>query len=176
MPKLWAGRSAGETNQKLDDFNSSIPFDCRMYREDIAGSVAHANMLGRQGVIPKKDAEAIVEGLQNILADIESGRLGFDPAAEDIHMFIESELTRRIGDAGRRLHTGRSRNDQVALDLRLYAKKELAALTDEITVLIKALLKHEGNISKAAQELGMARSTFYRKMDRFGLVKSFTLD
>ena len=142
MPKLWAGRVSADTDRQADGFNSSIAFDCRMVREDIAGSMAHAAMLGARGIIPQADAGAILEGLAGIQKDLDSGALSIDMTAEDIHMFIESELTKRIGDAGKRLHTGRSRNDQVATDLRLYAKKELSALTGETAALITALLGH----------------------------------
>ena len=136
MSKLWAGRTSGDTNQIADDFNSSIRFDCRMYKEDITGSMAHAAMLGAKNIITKADADAIIDGLQTILDDLESGALEIDPAAEDIHMFVEQVLTERIGDTGKRLHTARSRNDQVALDLRMYLRAE----TDEIVSLTKALI------------------------------------
>ncbi|MBQ3262328.1 MAG: argininosuccinate lyase [Oscillospiraceae bacterium] len=136
MSKLWAGRTAGETNQIADDFNSSIRFDCRMYREDIKGSMAHAAMLGAKNIISKSDADAIIDGLQTILDDLESGALEIDPTAEDIHMFVEQVLTERIGETGKRLHTARSRNDQVALDLRMYLRAEVG----EIVALTKALI------------------------------------
>ena len=109
----------------MDDFHSSISFDSRLYKQDILGSIAHARMLGAQGIIPKADAGAIIEGLEGILADIEAGKVTFDVAAEDIHMNIETLLTARIGEAGKKLHTGRSRNDQVALDMRMYLKGQL---------------------------------------------------
>lgn len=118
--KLWGGRFSKSTDKKVDDFNSSIRFDKRMYRQDIKGSIAHATMLGRQGIIPSDDAKKIVDELKNILNDIENGKIEFLIDAEDIHMNIEKILTDRIGDAGKRLHTGRSRNDQVALDIRMY--------------------------------------------------------
>ena len=117
--KLWKGRFQKEADPKTNDFNSSISVDSRMYREDIEGSMAHATMLGACGIIEKGESEKIVEGLQGILADLDSGALMIDPDAEDIHTFVEGELTARIGDAGKRLHTARSRNDQVALDVRL---------------------------------------------------------
>ncbi len=120
--KLWSGRFDKNTDAAVNAYNSSIAFDARLYRQDIRGSQAHAAMLAAVGIISADDGQAIRDGLQSILEDIEAGQLPFDPAAEDIHMFIESELTRRIGEAGKRLHTGRSRNDQVALDLRLYLK------------------------------------------------------
>ena len=113
--KLWKGRFQKEADPKTNDFNSSISVDSRMYREDIEGSMAHATMLGACGIIEKGESEKIVEGLQGILADLDSGALMIDPDAEDIHTFVEGELTARIGDAGKRLHTARSRNDQVAL-------------------------------------------------------------
>ena len=137
MAKMWAGRFTKETDQGVNDFNSSIAFDARMYRHDIAGSIAHATMLAHQGIISQADADAIIEGLGSIRADIDSGALQFDPQAEDIHMFIEAELTSRIGDAGKRLHTARSRNDQVALDIRLILRDEV----DEIKALTVTLIK-----------------------------------
>ncbi|WP_037322964.1 argininosuccinate lyase [Ruminococcus sp. NK3A76] len=133
--KMWAGRFTKETDERVNDFNSSIKFDARMYRQDIEGSIAHAAMLGECGIIAADDSKKIIEGLQGILADIESGALQFDPTAEDIHMFNEAELTKRIGDAGKRLHTARSRNDQVALDIRMNLKveiREIQALTKEL--------------------------------------------
>ena len=136
MSKLWAGRSAGATSALADDFNSSIRFDCKMYRQDILGSVAHAKMLSKQGIISCADAEAIEDGLLSILEDIESGKLQFDMSCEDIHMFVEAELTKRIGDAGKRLHTARSRNDQVALDIRMYLRDE----SDKVVSLLKSLV------------------------------------
>ncbi|HOV42248.1 MAG TPA: argininosuccinate lyase, partial [Oscillospiraceae bacterium] len=135
--KLWAGRFSKEVDEKVNDFNSSISFDARMYRQDIEGSIAHAGMLGETGIIDKEESRKIIEGLKGILSDIESGKLQFDPCAEDIHMFVEAELTERIGDAGKRLHTARSRNDQVALDIRMYLKHE----AKEITALVKELVK-----------------------------------
>ena len=138
MAKLWGGRFQKSTDKKVDDFNSSIRFDKRMYKQDIKGSIAHARMLGRQGIIPREDADKIIAELENILADIEAGRIEFEVDAEDIHMNIEKILTERIGDAGKRLHTGRSRNDQVALDIRMY-------LMDE-TGVIEEMLVHALNV------------------------------
>ncbi len=135
--KMWAGRFTKQLNEEVNDFNSSIRVDCRMYRQDIEGSIAHASMLASQGIIDKAEAKAIIGGLTEILADIESGNLLFDMSAEDIHMFIEAELTKRIGDTGKRLHTSRSRNDQVALDIRLYLRDE----TEEIVSLLKKLVE-----------------------------------
>lgn len=133
MAKMWQGVTDGVTSKIADDFNSSISFDSRMFREDIAGSVAHAKMLEKQGIIRSDEAEAIIAGLNGILDDLLSGKLAIDPDCEDIHMFVEQVLTDRIGDPGKRLHTARSRNDQVALDLRLYLMRE----TGEIISLIK---------------------------------------
>ena len=140
MAKLWGGRFQKSTDQKVDDFNSSIRFDARMYRQDIRGSIAHAQMLGRQGIIPQEDAEQIVEGLKGILADIEAGKVAFEIDAEDIHMNIEKILIERIGEAGKRLHTGRSRNDQVALDLRMYLMDEIAEIDGMLKDTLEALL------------------------------------
>ena len=122
MEKMWAGRFAKALDSKADDFNSSIRFDCKMYKQDLMGSIAHAEMLASQRIISSEDCVAIVDGLCSILDDLNSGALAFDMACEDIHMFVEAELTRRIGDAGKRLHTARSRNDQVAVDVRMYRK------------------------------------------------------
>ena len=138
MAKLWTGRFAKETDHSLDVLNASLPFDQRLYRQDITGSIAHAQMLARQGIISAADGEAIVDGLQGILADIEAGRLIME-GAEDIHSFVEQELTARIGDAGKRLHTARSRNDQVALDMRMYVKEELQTIRALILEMMKAL-------------------------------------
>lgn len=134
---LWAGRFSKEVDSKVNDFNSSISFDGRMYRQDIKGSMAHAEMLGKQGIIDIHESEKIIAGLRSILEDIDSGKLMLDPNAEDIHMFVEQELTNRLGDTGKRLHTARSRNDQVALDIRLYLKDEI----DEIIPMVKELMK-----------------------------------
>ena len=136
MEKMWAGRFSKALDKQADDFNSSIGVDCRMYKQDITGSMAHAAMLAAQGIISKQDSEKIIDGLSNILEDIENGSLCFDPQAEDIHMFVESELTKRIGDTGKRLHTARSRNDQVALDIRLYLRDE----AEEVIGLLKKLI------------------------------------
>ena len=137
MPKMWAGVTSGITSEIADDFNSSISFDSRMYREDITGSVAHAKMLSKQGIIEPEAAEEIIRGLEGILSDLDSGNLSFDPACEDIHMYVEQVLTERIGENGKKLHTARSRNDQVALDLRLYLRRE----TDEISKMLKEATK-----------------------------------
>ena len=138
--KMWAGRTDGSTSSAADDFNSSIRFDSRMYEEDIRGSAAHAAMLADRGIISRADCDAILAGLDGILSDIRSGRLEIDPSAEDIHMFVESVLTERIGEPGKRLHTARSRNDQVALDMRMYLKKEINEISGAIKGLIGALV------------------------------------
>lgn len=135
--KLWTGRFQKEISKTTNDFNSSISFDSRMYKEDITGSIAHATMLGQCGIIEKEQAEIICKGLQEILTDIESGKLSIDMEAEDIHTFIEGELTKRLGDNGKRLHTARSRNDQVALDVRLYLRNQI----DELKSLVKGLIE-----------------------------------
>ncbi len=137
--KMWAGRFSKQLDEQVNDFNSSISVDHRMFKQDIGGSIAHATMLSEQGIILKDDAEQIIGGLEGILSDIESGELQFDPAAEDIHMFVEAELTKRIGDVGKRLHTARSRNDQVALDIRLYLRDEVAETVELIRNLIKTV-------------------------------------
>ncbi len=148
---MWAGRFQKALNEKADDFNSSIRFDCRMFKQDIQGSIAHATMLVKQGILPQDDLTKIVEGLTGILADIEEGKLPFDSKAEDIHMFIEGELTKRIGDAGKRLHTARSRNDQVAVDIRLYLRDEAATVVTLIKALIAAVVdKAEQNVEVIA--------------------------
>ena len=137
--KLWAGRFSKEIDKKTNDFNSSISFDSRMYREDIEGSMAHAEMIGECGIIEKSEADAIIEGLKGILADIDEGKLQIDPNAEDIHTFIEGELTQRLGQTGKRLHTARSRNDQVAVDIRLYLKKEVQSIKKQVKELIEVI-------------------------------------
>ena len=144
--KLWAGRLQGQVDEKLNQLNASIGFDSRMYKQDITGSMAHAKMLGKQGIIPAEDSEKIIAGLKDILAEIESGALEIDMTSEDIHTFVEGELTRRIGDAGKRLHTARSRNDQVALDIRMYLSDEIdktiTLAKDLITALCEVAKQH----------------------------------
>ena len=136
MAKMWAGVTAGETDCIADDFNSSIRFDCKLYKEDITGSMAHAAMLAGKGIISQHDADSLIDGLQGILDDLNSGALEFDLSCEDIHMFVEQVLTERIGDVGKKLHTARSRNDQVALDLRMYLRSRI----DEIGELVKGVI------------------------------------
>ncbi len=135
--KLWGGRFTKEENQLVHNFNESLSFDRKLYRHDIEGSIAHVSMLARQGIVSEEDQEAITGGLRGILGDLESGSLVFTNEHEDIHSFVEAKLTERIGDAGKRLHTGRSRNDQVALDMKLYCRDEI----DEIDTLVMALMK-----------------------------------
>ena len=137
MAKMWAGVTAGVTSSIADDFNSSIRFDCKMYKEDITGSMAHAAMLGGKGIISQEDADQLIDGLQGILDDLNSGKLEIDLSCEDIHMFVEQVLTERIGDVGKKLHTARSRNDQVALDIRMYLRSQI----DEITALVKDVIR-----------------------------------
>ena len=149
MAKMWAGRTSGEVSSIADDFNSSIHFDCKLYQQDITGSMAHAAMLGAQGILTQQEADTLIEGLQGILDDLKSGKLDFDYTCEDIHMFVEQVLTQRLGDVGKKLHTARSRNDQVALDLRMYLRSEI----DEISVLVKQLLK--AVVDQAEQNLGV---------------------
>ena len=135
--KLWGGRFTKEENQLVHNFNESLSFDQKFYHQDIQGSIAHVTMLAKQGIVSEEDRKAIIDGLNSILADIESGKLVFTKEHEDIHSFVEANLIERIGDAGKRLHTGRSRNDQVALDMKLYCRDEI----DEIDVLVKNLLE-----------------------------------
>ena len=149
MAKMWAGRTSGEVSSIADDFNSSIHFDCKLYQQDITGSMAHAAMLGAQGILTQQEADTLIEGLQGILDDLKSGKLDFDYTCEDIHMFVEQVLTQRLGDVGKKLHTARSRNDQVALDLRMYLRSEI----DEISDLVKQLLK--AVVDQAEQNLGV---------------------
>lgn len=157
--KMWAGRFEKATDKEVNDYNSSLPFDCKMYSQDIEGSIAHSQMLAKQGVISQKDADDIKSGLLSIKEDIESGKLTFESDAEDIHMFIEEELTNRIGDAGKRLHTGRSRNDQVALDQRLYMVDEAG----EIIELLDGLLDTLVEIAKANTETYMPGYTHLQR-------------
>ena len=145
--KLWSGRFGKDTDALVNDFNASIQFDQRLYKEDITGSVAHAKMLGATGIISAADAEAIVQGLQSILSDIEAGKVEFTADNEDIHMNVEALLTQRIGDAGKRLHTGRSRNDQVALDFRMYVREQIPVIVEQLleleTVLCRQAKKYQ---------------------------------
>ena len=159
MAKLWGGRFQKSTDKKVDDFNSSIRFDQRMYAQDIKGSIAHAKMLGKQGIIEMSESEKIVKGLLDVLSDIENGKVEFLIDAEDIHMNVEKLLTDKIGDAGKRLHTGRSRNDQVALDIRMYLMDEI----DEIYEMVKALMSAIVSIAKEHTETIMPGYTHLQK-------------
>ena len=148
MDKMWAGRFQKALDKEADDFNSSIHFDCKMYKQDITGSIAHAQMLAKQGIISVEEMETLVEGLGGILDDLNNGKLQFDMDAEDIHMFVEAELTKRVGDVGKKLHTARSRNDQVALDIRMYLRDESGEIIDLIKNLLTAIVeKAEANKS-----------------------------
>lgn len=138
---MWDGRFEKQIDSRTNDFNSSIKFDYKMYKQDIKGSMAHAKMLAKQGIIEKEDEEKIFQGLTGILKDIEEGNLKFDPNAEDIHMFVEAELTNRIGQSGKRLHTARSRNDQVALDIKMYLKDAILEIKKEIKELIATFVE-----------------------------------
>lgn len=159
MEKLWAGRTSGGSATLADEFNRSIAFDARLVEQDIIGSLAHAAMLGAQGIIPQASANAILDGLSGILSDLKCGLLKIDPRAEDVHSFVEFELTHRIGDDGKMLHTARSRNDQVALDLRLYLKKETA----EVVSLTKTLIKAIADIAEAHAETVMPGYTHLQR-------------
>ena len=159
MEKMWAGRTSGITNSIADDFNSSIRFDSRMYRQDIQGSMAHAEMLAKCGIISEQDAGGLIVGLRGILEDLEDGKLSINPECEDIHMFVEQILTERIGELGKKLHTARSRNDQVALDTRLYLRDE----TDEIIALLKSLVSA---VTDRAEEYKSAVMPGYTHLQR----------
>ena len=162
---LWAGRFKKELDSKTNDFNSSISFDKRMYKQDIEGSIAHATMLGKQGIIEISESEKIIKTLKEILNDLENGQLQFDMEAEDIHMFIESELTNRIGSTGKRLHTARSRNEQVVLDIRLYLREEgnnIIDLLKELTaVIVKKAEMHTETILPSYTHLQRAQPTTF---------------
>lgn len=159
--KLWTGRFKKEISKTTNDFNSSISFDSRMYREDIEGSIAHAEMLGQCGIITKEESKDIQRGLKGILEDIENGVLKIDMEAEDIHTFIEGELTRRLGDNGKRLHTARSRNDQVAVDIKLYLKKEVKEIEELVRGLIRVIAskaeKYSGTVMPGYTHLQRAQ-------------------
>ena len=159
--KLWSGRFGKETNELVNDFNASIQFDSRLYREDIQGSLAHAKMLGDCGVISKEDVAAITAGLQSILEDIEQGRVEFTADNEDIHMNVEALLTKRIGDAGKRLHTARSRNDQVAVDFRMYVRREIPVMVRQVlelqSVLCRQAKHHQATVMPGYTHLQRAQ-------------------
>lgn len=171
--KVWQGRFTGKSAAEVDVFNSSIGFDHILFEEDIEGSLAHAKMLGKQQIISEEDEVQITEGLKSILMDIKTGDLSFDPSAEDIHMFIEAELTQRIGEAGKKLHTGRSRNDQVALDLRMYVKKQVSEIKEQLFAFEEAIIqqaeKHTQTIMPGYTHLQIAQPiTFAHHLLAYG--------
>ena len=177
MAKMWEGRFSKALDQQADDFNSSIHFDHRMFRQDIKGSMAHAAMLAAQGIIAQEDADAIIPELEKILQDIESGKLPIDMTAEDIHMFVEAELTKRLGDVGKRLHTARSRNDQVAVDIRLYLREEAAEIVEMLKTLLEAILhqakQHTTTIMPGYTHLQRAQPiTFAHHLLAYGMMFS----
>ena len=177
MAKMWEGRFSKALDQQADDFNSSIHFDNRMFRQDIKGSMAHAAMLAAKGIIGSTDADAIITELGNILQDIESGKLPIDMTAEDIHMFVEAELTKRLGDVGKRLHTARSRNDQVAVDIRLYLREEAAEIVEMLKTLLEAILhqakQHKTTIMPGYTHLQRAQPiTFAHHLLAYGMMFS----
>ena len=179
MAKMWEGRFSKALDQQADDFNSSIHFDHRMFRQDIKGSMAHAAMLAAKGIIGNADADAIITELGNILQDMESGKLPVDMTAEDIHMFVEAELTKRLGDVGKRLHTARSRNDQVAVDIRLYLREEAAEIVEMLKTLLEAILhqakQHKTTIMPGYTHLQRAQPiTFAHPLLAYGMM--FTRD
>ena len=141
MAQLWGGRFTKETDQLVYNFNASISFDKRFYKQDIRGSIAHVTMLEKQGILTKEEKDQIIEGLESICRDVENKRLEITEEYEDIHSFVEANLIDRIGDAGKKLHTGRSRNDQVALDMKLYTRDEITHLDSLLRELMEVLLK-----------------------------------
>ncbi len=165
MAKMWAGRTAGAVDPLADDFNSSIRFDCRLYRQDITGSMAHAAMLSAAGILSQQEADQLIAGLGGILQDLDSGALAVDYGCEDIHMFVEQVLTDRLGDVGKKLHTARSRNDQVALDLRLYLREQIDQIRGLICQAIEALLtqaeEHKSVIMPGYTHLQRAQPILY---------------
>ncbi len=161
MAKMWTGRTDGVTDKLADDFNSSIKVDCKMYKQDILGSIAHAGMLGFKNIITQAEADAIIAGLEGVLADLEGGKLAIDNTCEDIHMFVEQVLTERIGDLGKKLHTARSRNDQVALDTRMYLRDRTLAIIAKIDNLLSAIVfkaeEHKASIMPGYTHLQRAQ-------------------
>ncbi len=169
MAQLWGGRFTKETNELVKQYNDSLPFDQRLFEQDIRGSVAHAAMLGKQGIISDEETEKIIEGLGTIKADIESGKLQFTSEYEDIHSFVEAHLIDRIGDAGKKLHTGRSRNDQVALDMKLYTRDEI----NETSALLKHLLETILHVMKENLDTFMPGFTHLQKAQPVTLAHHF---
>ncbi len=181
MAKMWAGRTEGKTDRVADDFNASIHFDCRMYKEDITGSMAHAAMLGEVGIITKEEADTLIDGLAGILADLDSGKLSFDFTAEDIHMFVEAELTARLGDVGKKLHTARSRNDQVALDLRMLLRAETDGIIEKLRTLLGVIVtlaeKHAATVMPGYTHLQRAQPiTFGHYLLAYGMMLGRDID
>ena len=165
MAKLWTGRTSGNIDPAAESYNRSIAFDSRMWREDIEASIAHADMLAKQEIIPAEAGNTIRLGLTEIMSDIETGKLAIDPEAEDIHSFVEAELTRRAGEAGKMLHTARSRNDQVAQDLRLYLRNEARETAELIKELVKSVIEkaaEEKAASKAASKSAPSKPSLKR--------------
>jgi argininosuccinate lyase len=172
MKKMWTGCTDGVTDVKADELNSSIKFDKRFYKNDIEGSIAHAKMLAFKNIIGNDDAKTIIKGLEGILQDIDSGALIIDEKAEDIHMFVEAVLTERVGEVGKKLHTARSRNDQVALDVRLYLRDEIDILIDLLkSLILSPILSISGLSSNTAlaylSELGPVQASEAGKSDNF---------
>ena len=181
MAKMWAGRTDGIVDKIADDFNSSIKFDSRMYKQDILGSMAHASMLGAKNIISQSDAEILIDGLQTILEDIDSGVLSIDLTCEDIHMFVEQVLTERVGDVGKKLHTARSRNDQVALDTRMYLRERTYSIINKIKELMQAVLfkaeEHKATIMPGYTHLQRAQPiTFGHHLMAYASMLSRDLD
>ena len=167
--KLWGGRFTKETNELVNHFNASLPFDCRFYAQDIRGSIAHVTMLAKSGILTNDERDQIISGLTGILSDINNGTLTFDDGSEDIHSFVEAHLIERIGEAGKKLHTGRSRNDQVALDMKLYTRDEI----DETDGLLKTLLEELLTIMKANLDTFMPGFTHLQKAQPITLAHHF---
>ena len=167
--KLWGGRFTKEINELVNHFNASLPFDCRFYAQDIRGSIAHVTMLAKSGILTNDERDQIISGLTGILSDINSGTLKFDDGSEDIHSFVEAHLIERIGEAGKKLHTGRSRNDQVALDMKLYTRDEI----DETDGLLKTLLEELLTIMKANLDTFMPGFTHLQKAQPITLAHHF---
>ena len=167
--KLWGGRFTKETNELVNHFNASLPFDCRFYAQDIRGSIAHVTMLAKSGILTNDERDQIISGLTGILSDINNGTLTFDDGSEDIHSFVEAHLIEHIGEAGKKLHTGRSRNDQVALDMKLYTRDEI----DETDGLLKTLLEELLTIMKANLDTFMPGFTHLQKAQPITLAHHF---
>ena len=165
--KLWGGRFTKETNQLVHNFNASIGFDQKFFRQDIEGSIAHVTMLAKQGILTAEERDCIVEGLKGICKDIENGTLVIDDTYEDIHSFVEAHLISRIGDTGKKLHTGRSRNDQVALDMKLYTRDEVLAVDELLKTLLQELLKIMNEKIKKTKIQGKLSTTAYEEAPQF---------